>query len=255
LLSVVTICRNDADGLRRTLSSLAGQDVCHERWESVVVDGASDDGSAEVARSFANLLPLRLVSEPDEGIYDAMNKGFRLATASWVQFLNAGDTYAAPESLRMLCDAAEATHRRWLVARTAFLAPDGSVSAVSTNVPHRRWRHALGLSMHAHPSTLMRRDLLAELGGFETAEFGSAADFDLVLRAGRLAGRPESLDAVVVRFEPAGTSGDNAYDVPRLLQRIRRARLRLGPIGRAAEGAYSAVFARRWEADLRRSRR
>jgi glycosyltransferase involved in cell wall biosynthesis len=254
LLTVVTVCMNDADGLRRTLASLAAQTADRALWEAVVVDGGSHDESVAVARSFAASLPVRVASEPDDGIYDAMNKGFRRAAAPWVQYLNAGDTYASDDSLQILCAALAATDRRWLVARTAFLLPDGAVGSVSTNVPHRRWRHALGLSMHAHPSTVMRRDLLEELDGFETQAFGSAADFDVVLRAGLVAGDPANLDVVVAHFAPGGVSAQQVERVPRLLHEIRRRRLRLGLLGGIAESAYAHVFERRWRAQLARSR-
>ena len=99
LVSVVTVVRNDAQGLERTMDSVASQD--YSPMESVVVDGASTDGTRDVVlRREAEIH--RWVSEPDGGIYEAMNKGARLATGEYVCFLNAGDRFASTDTvLRM----------------------------------------------------------------------------------------------------------------------------------------------------------
>ena len=94
--SIITVVLNNADGLRLTAESLGRQD--RELYEWLVIDGGSTDGTLEVARSFADRLD-RLVSEPDRGLYDAMNKGLRLATGEYVLFLNSRDTLT-PNALR-----------------------------------------------------------------------------------------------------------------------------------------------------------
>ncbi len=88
-VSVVTVTFNNATGLRETLVSLAA--LRQPPREVVIVDGGSTDGSDAVAREFAARLSLSYVSEPDEGIYDAMNKGLRRVRGSLVHYLNAGD--------------------------------------------------------------------------------------------------------------------------------------------------------------------
>src|SRR6187549_3141778 len=90
LISVVTVVKNDRAGLTATLESVRTQRFTD--FEHVIVDGASTDGGVEVAR--AHPAPnARLVSEPDAGISDAFNKGLRLSTGTWLNFLNAGDTF------------------------------------------------------------------------------------------------------------------------------------------------------------------
>ena len=87
-LSVVTINRNNASGLRKTIESVVNQ-TFHD-FEYIVIDGASDDGSVDVIKEFADKITY-WVSEPDGGIYSAMNKGVRKAQGEYVQFLNSGD--------------------------------------------------------------------------------------------------------------------------------------------------------------------
>ena len=89
-LSVITVTRNAAATIEATLRSIVGQTVFAEQIEFIVIDGASADGTPDIVRQ---LVPdAHLLSEPDQGIYDAMNKGLSLATAPWVLFMNAGDS-------------------------------------------------------------------------------------------------------------------------------------------------------------------
>jgi glycosyltransferase involved in cell wall biosynthesis len=91
LLSVITVNRNMADGLARTIVSVAQQDFAI--FEYIVIDGASSDDSLDVIGRHSDGIE-RWVSAPDAGIYDAMNKGVSLARGEWILFLNSGDTFA-----------------------------------------------------------------------------------------------------------------------------------------------------------------
>ena len=96
LVSVVTVVRNDAAGLARTIDSVASQD--YPRIEYLVIDGASTDETPDVLKSHQAKVN-RWISEPDAGIYDAMNKGARLASGEYVCFMNAGDSFAASDTV------------------------------------------------------------------------------------------------------------------------------------------------------------
>jgi glycosyltransferase involved in cell wall biosynthesis len=89
-VSVVTVTWNNAAGLRQTLASLAA--LQHRPLEVVIVDGGSTDGTEAVVGEYAGQLALSYSSEPDEGIYEAMNKGHRRCGGALVHYLNAGDT-------------------------------------------------------------------------------------------------------------------------------------------------------------------
>lgn len=93
-LSIITICYQAEATIRRTLVSVAQQTYPH--IEYIVVDGASRDATCHLVRQYAP--QARLYSEPDKGIYDAMNKGLRLATGDYVWFLNAGDALPSPDT-------------------------------------------------------------------------------------------------------------------------------------------------------------
>lgn len=97
ILSIITINRNNAAGLEKTMASVLAQ--TYTDFEYVVVDGASTDGSVDVIRRFAPQFGDRIkwVSEPDKGIYNAMNKGIRMASGEYIEILNSGDILAAPD--------------------------------------------------------------------------------------------------------------------------------------------------------------
>ena len=103
-LSIITINYNNAEGLRKTLASVAAQ--TYPNIEHIIVDGNSTDGSVDVIREYESTLAsslspfasrLKWLSEPDKGIYNAMNKGIRMATGEYIEILNSGDILAAPD--------------------------------------------------------------------------------------------------------------------------------------------------------------
>ena len=102
LFSIITVCRNAADTIAPTVASVDAQ-TCR-LYEHIVVDGASTDGTLEWLDRHPSALR-RVLSEPDKGIYDAMNKGLAMAQGDYVLFLNAGDALHAPDTLQLYADA------------------------------------------------------------------------------------------------------------------------------------------------------
>ncbi|MBQ7550846.1 MAG: glycosyltransferase [Bacteroidales bacterium] len=93
-LSIITINRNNAAGLEKTMQSVAAQTF--KEFEYIVVDGASTDESVEVIKKYEpQFAHLKWVSEPDSGIYNAMNKGLCMASGEYIQILNSADCLAA----------------------------------------------------------------------------------------------------------------------------------------------------------------
>lgn len=90
-VTVITVCRNNKNALQLTMCNVSTQQYPY--LEYIVVDGNSNDGTLELLEKYQGLLN-KWVSEPDNGIYDAMNKGAEMATGEWVIFMNAGDTFA-----------------------------------------------------------------------------------------------------------------------------------------------------------------
>lgn len=87
-LSIITINYNNREGLRKTIESVVAQTT--REFEYIVIDGGSTDGSVDVIKEFSDYIDY-WVSEPDKGIYNAMNKGVKVAHGDYCQFLNSGD--------------------------------------------------------------------------------------------------------------------------------------------------------------------
>jgi len=98
-ISIITVVYNARDALEKTLESIANQDYLNK--ESIIIDGGSKDGTLEVIQKYQHIISY-WVSEPDKGIYDAMNKGLNKANGTYVTFLNAGDCYTQRNVLTSL---------------------------------------------------------------------------------------------------------------------------------------------------------
>ena len=96
-ISIITICYNAVSDLAKTIASVRAQEF--KDFEYIVVDGGSKDGTAEVINKNIDVIT-KWVSEPDKGIYDAMNKGIKMATGEWVIMMNAGDVFADSQVLQ-----------------------------------------------------------------------------------------------------------------------------------------------------------
>lgn len=99
-LSIITINYNNAKGLERTIKSVAKQ-TRRKDLEYIVVDGASNDGSLEVIKQYESQID-KWISEPDKGIYNAMNKGIANATGEYCLFLNSADVFCSPKSIERI---------------------------------------------------------------------------------------------------------------------------------------------------------
>ena len=104
ILSIISINRNNAEGLEKTMKSVASQSF--KDFEYIVIDGASTDNSFDVIQKHVSeYAHLKWVSEPDKGIYNAMNKGLHMATGKYVQILNSGDVLASPDVVEKMLKA------------------------------------------------------------------------------------------------------------------------------------------------------
>lgn len=202
-VSVVTVVRNGADTVGECLASVAAQSHPAER---IVVDGASIDGTAALVRAISPPVT-RLVSEPDAGIYDAMNKGIALCTGEVVGMLNADDLYADVDVLARVAAA---------FADPGVELTYGDLEYVDRADPRRvvrRWRAGAMTPrsfhrgwMPPHPTVFVRRRVYERCGGFDL-RLGTAADYELLLRLLlRHRVRAAYLPRVLVRMRRGGAS-------------------------------------------------
>lgn len=244
-LSIITINYNNAEGLRKTLASVAAQTF--RDFEHIIVDGGSTDGSVEIIRQYAdneairpensktdNLAsspnhlitssPITWISEKDRGVYDAQNKGIRLAHGEYCYFLNAGDTFCADDVLERMFSPNS------LIASSPNRLPDilyGNEIIVDGN--GQRVGIARGVenpsfvdlynSFMKHQASFIRRSLFDKYGMYD-ADMRICSDFDWFFRV--IAFHDEvSLqykDIDIAYFENTGLS----YHTPELCAKERQ---------------------------------
>lgn len=203
-LTVVTVCRNDLPALRATMASVLGQKMKGSlSIEHLVVDGASTDGTpAWLAEQQAAGNIEAYISEPDSGIYDAMNKGIRLARGHVLAFLNAGDTYRADTNLAPCvlpivngeCSAACASARVCGAETEQVFSPRYGVCLLAEPCCHQAYFAAAAA--------------YRELGGYDSSYYRCAADTDFLFREYAAHGCPLIVNAVIADFQTGGFSTD-----------------------------------------------
>ena len=194
-ISVITVCFNAQTTLPATLESIRAQGS--GPWEWVVVDSASSDGTISWLQAQS---PDIFLSEPDTGIYDAMNKALKLARGEWVFFLNAGDVFADKYTLQAILKEFD--------ARAGVDIVYGDVIYFGRLGEKQRrfhWlkRHNLLFGDLCHQAAFVRRSLFLQIGDFDcTLRFN--ADFDWFLRAFRQGAGLRYTPRNIARFHDAG---------------------------------------------------
>lgn len=203
-ISVITAVRNNRDTIAAALDSILEQ--THPDVELVVIDGASTDGTLEVLRRYAARLQV-LVSEPDGGIYDALNKGLARASGELVGFLHADDLLADPGVLAAIAAACSDGTTDGVYGDLQYVDKQqpGRVIRHWRSAPFRRALLARGW-MPPHPTLYLKREVYQRFGNFDTG-YRIAADYDFMLRilcSGTL--RLRYLPQVLVRMRVGGAS-------------------------------------------------
>jgi glycosyltransferase len=176
-LSIITAVYNRVGTIQAALDSLHAQ--THADIEHVVIDGGSTDGTLDILRAAR---PAHLVSEPDRGIYDALNKGLALATGEVIGLLHSDDTLADAEVLADVAASFKRTGADAVYGDLDYVAHDGSGRIVRhwRAGPYSRARLKRGW-MPPHPALFVRRQVIERHGGYDT-RLRIAADYDAILR-------------------------------------------------------------------------
>jgi len=205
-VSVITVSYNSAATIGDTLCSVASQEYPH--IEHVVVDGGSTEDTMKIVAQFPHVA--RAVSEPDRGIYDAMNKGVAMATGDVIGFLNADDVYADDSVVQRIAACMAEAPLDAIFADVAFFKGDDKQQLLRRYRSDRFTPERIGWGwMPAHPSLYVLRRLFTDVGPFRT-DFRIAGDFEWVARAfqdGRLRYRYVPDIFVLMRMGGASTAG------------------------------------------------
>ena len=190
-VSVVTVCYDAINGIEKTISSVLGQSF--PEIEYIVIDGGSQDGTVDVVKKYADRIDY-FVSEPDGGIYDAMNKGVRASTGDWITFLNAGDTYYSCQSIEAVFSHEIPSdvdvvygYQVHCFSYGKFVRKQLPLSFFSEGMPF------------GHESSFVRAEVMKH-DGFDT-KYKIAADYDFFYQLHASGGHFKPVDVLVAVFE------------------------------------------------------
>lgn len=173
-VSIITVCLNAAGTVEDTIKSVVGQ--TYENIEYIIIDGGSTDGTLQIIEKYKDDISV-LVSEKDQGIYDAMNKGIGLAKGDYIGIINADDWYerdAVENVVRLGKEAPEHTgviygRIQFVEEERLFTIKEKGMDSIWTEMPI------------AHPSTFIRKSVYDKYGGYDT-QYKIAADYDFIFK-------------------------------------------------------------------------
>jgi glycosyltransferase involved in cell wall biosynthesis len=180
-ISIITVVLNGAKTIERNLDSIASQRNGHIEIEHILIDGGSTDGTLEILHERQNEIEI-LVSEPDKGLYDAMNKGIRLATGDIIGMLNADDLYADHHVLNDVGQIFQSQKVDAVFGDLEYFNPRELTASVrlyrSAGFTPEKLSRGL---MPAHPTLFLRKSVYDRFGLFKP-DYKIAGDFDFVAR-------------------------------------------------------------------------
>lgn len=210
-ISIITVSYNSANTIADTILSVVSQ--THSNIEHLVIDGLSTDDTIIVVEAHRHS-SLILSSEPDSGIYDAMNKGLNRATGDVIGFLNADDFYADPDALARVVKAfVDDPTIEACFGDLVYVSPDKrKVVRYWKSSPYQKGGFARGWCP-AHPTFYIRRSALERLGLFDLT-YRLAADFEFMMRYLECAGvRSAYIPHVQVRMREGGATNKSWQNI------------------------------------------
>lgn len=159
-LSIITINYNNAEGLKQTVNSVLNQ--TYKDFEHIVIDGNSNDGSIDVLKS-KEAVNFKYISEPDSGIYNAMNKGIKTATGKYLLFLNSGDYL---ENENVLENVHHYLNDDYSILAGSIIFEEHAGSRPREHPDKMTFSYLIGNAI-SHPSTFIKRDLFSKYGNYD----------------------------------------------------------------------------------------
>ncbi|GAA4785378.1 glycosyltransferase family 2 protein [Olivibacter ginsenosidimutans] len=197
LVSIITVVYNAVRTLEQTILSVLNQD--YSSIEYIIIDGGSTDGSLAIVEKYRSRIAY-YCSEPDQGIYDAMNKGLQQATGAFVGILNADDFYEL-SAVRTVVQAFQANSQIHVVH--GLLRILDAQDEPDTIVGHAA--NFLNFGMIEHPTCFVKKSIYEQMGGFDLA-YSRAGDYELMLRIRKAGATFWFLPVILANFRKGGLS-------------------------------------------------
>jgi glycosyltransferase len=204
-ISVITICFNNEQDIRPTIESVINQ--TYEDIEYIVVDGGSNDKTLEILNEYSNNIS-SIISEPDKGIYDAINKGFKIASGEVVGMIHAGDKLYDNRVIEDIANHFERFSPDIIYGHSKIVDKKGKAKRINRSPEYKRRLVRYGW-MPSHQSIYVKRNLLEKLGYYRTDLMG-IADYEWFVRYFYVNNlKIKRLDRFILLFSLGGISTKN----------------------------------------------
>jgi len=178
-VSIITVCLNSEKYIGDAIRSVLSQ--THADLEYIIADGGSGDGTPGIIKSFGNRISL-LAEGPDQGPYDAMNKGITLASGEVIGFLNSDDLYSGNKVISKVAEMFGQTGTDSVYGDIQYIDREESSRILTSRRSGTFSRRKMWLGWHPpHPAFFIRRRLFSQFGNFDSS-FTISADYDLMIR-------------------------------------------------------------------------
>lgn len=212
LVSIITVVFNNRRFIESAIRSVLEQR--HPAIEYIVIDGGSQDGTVEIIRAYGNRIA-KVISEPDKGIYDAMNKGLKMATGEIVGILNSDDVYMDADVIATVAETMERekAEAAWGDLVIVDRENERKVTRAWKSSPYEKGKFARGWHP-PHPTFFVRRHVYERYGYFDLRFAAVAADYEIMLRfLERYGVRSCYIPRVLVRMRGGGNSTKNILQI------------------------------------------
>lgn len=203
-LSIITVTYNAERFLEPTLKSIAAQS--YQQIEYIIVDGGSSDGTVDIIKKYPNVVT-NYVSEPDNGLYDAMNKGLQLATGDYVMVLNAGDLLDEPDTIFNILENCD--NEDVLYGDTKIIDTDYEFVGMRHFIPPENltWKSFQQGMVVCHQSIISKKEITPNYN----LNYKIAADIDWAIRLLKNAKSSKNVHEIVTRFMQDGVSTQHRW--------------------------------------------
>ncbi len=202
VITVITVVFNGEDNIGKTIESILNQ--TYAKIEYIIVDGKSTDKTLEIAGTYRGID--RVISEPDRGLYDAMNKGLKAATGDYVWFLNSGDQIYSKETVELMVSGLSGTPGIIYGGTMIIDEEQNEIGDRRLKPPVRlSWKSFRQGMVVCHQSILVKKELAPEFN----LEYRLSADIDWAIRAAKGAAQIHNSNLILSRFLEGGLTAHN----------------------------------------------
>lgn len=202
-ISIITVVLNSSDKIERTLKSVISQKL--KNFEYILIDGGSSDGTLEIIGKYSHLIDV-IISEPDNGLYDAMNKGLKIARGKFVWFINAGDEIAGEDVTAKIAELSLIADI--IYSDTMLIDKNGNKIGLLSHLTHNvapenlNWKKMRFGMVVCHQSFIVKKTLAPEFD----IRYRLSSDIDWVIKSLKNAEKIVKSDMILSYFMQAGLS-------------------------------------------------